>query len=66
MNFVESEEWRTAISSDLASLQANETFKFVNSQVKTLISINMIVQKKLNMKGNIQHYKAWLVGHEFQ
>lgn len=65
---VESEAWKTAISSEPTSLKANDPFEFVDSgkSHKTPISMRMILQKKLNEKRDIQCYKARLVEHEFQ
>lgn len=49
---MESEEWKAAISSEMASLKANDIFKFVSpvKTHKTTISILMILQNKLNEK----------------
>lgn len=67
---MEWEEWRSAITSELSSLKANETFEFSPEKTlrtpKTHISMCMIYQKKPNEKGEIEHYKPRLVGHGFR
>lgn len=66
LDSVKSEEVKAVISSELASLEANNTFEFVNTLARKLITRHMILQKKLNELGNIECYKAILVVHSFR
>lgn len=71
MESAESEAWRTVISSELTSLKANETFQFVDGMAKTpkisgtSVSTRMILQKKLNQRGEVERYEARLVANSF-
>lgn len=63
------EVWRTAISSQLASLNTNETFEFVDGLAKTPkkpISTRIILKKKLNYKAEIERYKERFVAYGFR
>lgn len=67
MKSVEWEKWKNVIFSELALVEANETFIFSPAKTtKTLISTCMILQEKCNEKGEIKRYKARLVLHGFQ
>lgn len=61
--------WRSSISPELAFLEANKTFDFVNGMAKiskTLISTRIILHKKLDERGEVESYKARLVAHRLR
>lgn len=64
---LESEAWKTVISSKLASHEANKTFEFdLVKMPKPLISMRLILQKNLNKTEEVEHYKVRLVAHGFR
>lgn len=70
MESVDSKETRSTISSELVSLEAKETFEFSLAKThkthKTLISMRMILQKKLNKIVEVESYEARLVENGFR
>lgn len=63
---VKDEKWRVAMNAEIESIEKNLTWELTDlPQEAKKIGVKFIFKTKLNEKGEVQKYKAWLVARGY-